>query len=90
MTFLTLLLVLGVIGIAVLAMAYPTAHNLTTIKIGAVACVISVVGALAWPEHFAMMGIGVMLFAALAVLWHGVTWPIRYIASVFASASRRQ
>lgn len=89
MTFLTLLSVLGVAGIAVLAMAHPTAKNLATIKIGAIACVVAVVGALVWPEQAAAIGISVVVFALLAVLWRGITWPIRYIASAFASAFRR-
>jgi hypothetical protein len=33
--------------------------------------------------------VGFMFFALLFVLWRGITWPIRYIASVFASAFRR-
>lgn len=87
---LLLLSILGGVAIAVLALAQPTSRDLAAIKIGAVTCVAVVVGALQWPEHAAAIGVGVITAALIGALWHGVTWPIRYIASVFATAFRRQ
>jgi chromate transport protein ChrA len=86
---LLLMSVFGVVAIAVLAMAQPDARNLASIKIGAVGLVLAVVCATFWHEHVVAVVVGFMFFALLFVLWRGITWPIRYIASVFASAFRR-
>lgn len=80
---LLLLFVAAVVAIAVLVLAQPTARNIATAQLGALGCVLAGACALLWHEYAAAVGISVLALALLWVFWRTLTWPIRYVASVF-------
>lgn len=82
MKFLLLLSVIGVVGIAVLALVQPNARNLNAIKIGAVAAVLAGAGALLWPEQAAAIGVGTLVLAVLWVAGRVLLWPFRAFAAL--------
>jgi hypothetical protein len=64
----------------VLALAQPEARSIAALKAGALAAVLTVVGAWLWPMHAATIGIGLLAAALLWLLGQALTWPLRYIA----------
>ena len=83
---LLLLFVLGTVAIVVLVLAQPTARNIATAKLGALGCVLATACALLQPEYAAAVGVTVLACALVWVAWRALTWPLRYVASVFRSA----
>lgn len=82
---LLLLFVLCVVAIAVLVLAQPTVRNVAAAKMGALGCVLVTACALLRPEYAAAAGVTVLACALVWMAWRALTWPIRYVASVFRS-----